>query len=373
MKHKVLHTNFHHGWGGQSNRILMECKGLAENGHDITISAPADSELIKRSAALGIKTFIHAQYQRGFHPVTFISEILKLRKFIISQKIEIVHTHGSQDSWTASFAVLLISKKNKPVLLRTKHNIFPIADHIINRLHYNIFDAMVCISESILKYCRDKKWTKKIKFYLIHSAVDIKSFESAQKSDIRKEFNLGDKILFSIIGRLRTEKGHVHLLFAIEKIIQDFPQIMFLFVGDGSLKEDLINLAKNLNIDKNVIFTGFRKDVPSVLKDTDVFILPSISEGLGTAILEAGMASLPVIASNVGGIPDIIDDNTNGYLVKPANPDDLAAKIKFVLNNMDAAEEMGKKLYQKIKTEFSPENLVAKTEQCYEDLLNGKK
>lgn len=372
MKLKILHTNFLHGWGGQSNRILTKCIGLANKGHDVCISAPADSELIKRAKSANIDVFTKVQYQRGIHPINFFCEVLYLRNFIRNESFDIIHTHGSQDSWITSIAVSLINKNQRPILLRTKHNIFPIHDHFLNKIHYSIFKGMICISDSILQYCKEKNWLKNLKFSLIHSAVDYSLFENAKSSDIREKYNLTDNILIGVIARLRDEKGHIYLINAIPQIINNFPKVRFLFIGDGSLKESLMKRVKDLNVEQYVIFTGFRKDVPSILKSIDIFVLPSVSEGLGTAILEAGAAGTPILATNVGGIPDIIDDNETGFLVPPKNSELLKDKLIYLLNNPERLKITSEKLKQKIKSEFSPENLVSKTEQFYFELLKNK-
>lgn len=368
-KLKILHTNFHHGWGGQSNRILMECKGLCEKGHDVTISAPDDSELVKRAELLGIKTFRRAQYSRGFRPIGQFKDVRALVKLINEEKFDIVHTHGSQDSWAVFFAMSFVQAKNKPALFRTKHNIFPITDHIVNRIHYKRFDSLICISNSITDYCKSKSWLSHLKYYLIYSAVDPKPFEEAIESKIREEYNLKGKILAGVVGRLRSEKGHIHLINAIPEIVKEFPEARFIFIGDGSMKEELMSEISKRSISNYVIFAGFRKNVPEILKSLDLFILPSISEGLGTAIIEAGFAGLGAVASNVGGIPDIIDDNENGFLFACGDSKALSEKIKFLLKNPDKYKNAGKKLKEKCMSLFTPEILADKTEKAYYNFL----
>lgn len=370
MGYKALHTNFHHGWGGQSNRILTECLGLHQKGHDITISAPADSILIQKAERLGIKVFKENSYSRGFHPLALFREAAAIKNLVLRENFDIIHTHGSQDSWTASLALALIAKGRRPKLIRTKHNLFPIKDHFVNRLHYKAFDAMICISKSILEYCRAKKWMSGFRFYVIHSAVDIEAFDKAPALDVRREFNIdaGRKII-AVVARLRGEKGHRYLIEALPEIILARPEAVFLFIGDGSMKEDLIAAAKKNGVSDKIIFAGFRTDVAAILKGVDVFALPSVSEGLGTSILEAGMASLPVAASNVGGILDIVDDGENGYLFPVGDVSAIAKKIIFMLSNMNEVRAAGARLRKKIEDHFSTENLVANTEECYRDLL----
>src|SRR4051812_43557688 len=128
MSTRVLHTNFLNGWGGQSNRILTECSGLAERGWDVLISAPPDSELVKRAKAAGLKTADSIRYRGGLKR-GFVADIFAMRRILQSYRPEIVHLHGGKDSWLLAEALVFLPREYRPHIIRTKHNIFPIRDH----------------------------------------------------------------------------------------------------------------------------------------------------------------------------------------------------------------------------------------------------
>ncbi|MBM3334699.1 glycosyltransferase, partial [Candidatus Sumerlaeota bacterium] len=153
---KILHTNFLHGWGGQSNRILNVCRGLAERGHAVVIAAPGDSELVRRARSAGLATDGSVNFARGFRPLSFARDVRHMSAILAREQFDIIHTHGSADSWLVALTIIRAVRlrrisKRLPIV-RTKHNIFPIADHFANRwLYGRVFDRIICISRAILE------------------------------------------------------------------------------------------------------------------------------------------------------------------------------------------------------------------------------
>ena len=365
---KILHTNFHKGWGGQSNRILIVCRELAQRGHEVAIAAPPGSELVRRAQAQGVRTFEEMRFFRGLHPLSLLRDIRAMRRLLLQEKFDIVHTHGSQDAWCAAFA--LLGMNPLPHLLRTKHNIFPIREHFANRwLYGRMTDKIICISRAILEYCAAKPYLRRENLVLIHSAVNAELYARGDREKIRRELGLGGHYVAGIVGRLRPEKGHHTLLEAFARLKDRAPDMMLVVCGDGSIFQELSDFAKANAISDRVIFTGFRTDIPDILSALDVFILPSLSEGLGTAVLEAGAAGLPIIASNVGGIPDIIEDGKTGQLVSPADVDALVAAVSLLYSNRDIARRYGIAAQEYIKTNFSEKTLGDKNHDLYQSLF----
>jgi glycosyltransferase involved in cell wall biosynthesis len=368
---KILHANFHKGWGGQSNRILIVSKELQKKGHEVIISAPAESELLKRANNEGIKGFDGARFRRGFAPFSLYNDIIKIRSLIEKERFDIIHTHGSQDSWAAALAMSFV--KNRPILIRTKHNIFPIKDHAANRwLYGKATDKIICISRAICDYCVAKPYIAPEKLTLIHSAVDGEKFERGNRDRFRTEWKLEGKFAAGITGRLCQEKGHRVLFQAVREIRDRIPELMLLVVGTGNLYQKLKEYAREQGIADRVVFTGFRKDIPDVLSGLDLFLMPSLSEGLGTAVLEAAAAGLPIIASNIGGIPDIIESGKNGLLVPSGKPGALAEGIFSLYSNPEKALSYGSKAREYVNQNFSESALGNKTEETYLDLIRKR-
>ncbi len=361
---RILHTNFHRGWGGQSNRILTVCRKLSEKGHAVTIAAPPGSILLERARSDGLGIFDGAQFISGFRPLAILRDIRTLRSLITKEGFHIVHTHGSQDSWATAF--VLIGLRPRPLFIRTKHNIFPIRDHIANRwLYGKAIDKIVCISNAILTYCAAKPYIRQENLALIHSAVNAEYYGSGDGEKVRSELGITGRFVTGITGRLREEKGHRTLFQAIARIKDAAKDLILVVSGTGSMYGELTAYARNLGISDRVFFTGFRADIPDVLASFDLFVMPSISEGLGTAVLEAAAAGLPIIASNVGGIPDIIKDGERGILVAPGDADALAKAILFLYKNRPIAQTYAGVVRQYVRENFSENTLAEKTEALY--------
>ena len=366
---RILHTNFHRGWGGQSNRILLVCGGLRQRGHEVTIAAPAESPLVQKAAQVGIDVVGDVAFRRGFRPLSFFHDVYVLRRCHLTAPFDIIHLHGSQDSWACAFAFR--EMRDGISIVRTKHNIFPIRNHVMNRWLYGKFiNHMVCISSEIYRYCTGNSYLSPERLSIIHSAVRQDVLETDQeKKDLREEWRIGQKFCVGTIGRLREEKGHRYLLQAIPKIVASQRDIVFVIVGDGSLRGELQALAQQLGIAQYVLFTGFRDDIRRVLGTCDLFVLPSVSEGLGTVLLEAAAAGIPIIATRVGGIPDIIQNGKHGLLVQPRSPDELAQHILDLYHDRTRGAELARCAREFVLENFSETLLVDKTLALYERLM----
>lgn len=368
---RILHTNFLRGWGGQSNRILNLCRGLARRGHDVLIAAPEQSELLERARATGLATDGTMQFVRGFRPTSLVRDLRRMRGLISRGDFDLIHTHGSQDSWIVALADL---RRRVPVV-RTKHNIFPIRDHFANRwLYGRVFSRIICISTAIMEQCGSKPYIAPEKLALVHSAIELERFANPDKHGCRvwRERFAGHRPVVAAVGRLRPEKGHRFLLEAVAKLRGDFPKILLVIVGDGSLRPDLEQQACELGLaDKHVRFLGFRDDVAEILAACDMFALASVAEGLGTAAIEAAAAGKPIVASRVGGLVDIVRDKETGRLVSPGDAGDLARAIAELAADAALAERLGRRAREFAFRNFTLEALVEKTEAVYAELLAG--
>ena len=373
MKHlRILHTNFLHRWGGQSNRILLLCKGLRERGHFVMLAAPRDSELIQRAKKADIPVFADVGFKRGFHPLSMLSDARKLKQVVTRYQIQIIHTHGSQDSWASALA---FRKKGSefPICIRTRHNLFPIRDHIFNRwLYGRFFNHIICISEQIRKDCRAKPYINAENLSVIHSAIapeKLRSVSEDEKTQLRQTLGIKDELVIGTMARLRPEKGLDVLLRAMQTVVKKIKSAKLLIVGEGSMRDALVNETRRLSLTDKVIFAGFLHDTTPALDVMDIFVMPSLSEGLGTALMEAAARGLPIIASQVGGILDIIEHNVSGILVKPNDPDSLAQAILMVASNRELARSLGATAQKLAIQSFSVERLVKDTEALYLSLL----
>jgi len=204
----------------------------------------------------------------------------------------------------------------------------------------------------------------------IHSAVDTERFCPREKSAaVLREFGLDSRTpVVGTVARIHRSKGFEHLLQAIAAVSRSNPQCRFLIIGKG--REKLAAQLKALDIARHVITSGYREDVPQLLSIIDLFVLPSLREGLGTAILEAMAMGKPVVASRVGGIPEAVKHGLNGLLVPPADAPALAAAISRLLAAPDRCLEMGRRGRLRAERLFDQRVMIAKTEAFFNRMLD---
>jgi len=371
---RVLHTNFLRGWGGQSNRILMECEALASRGWEILLSVPGESELARRAITRGIPVDSSVSYENMLRSVVR-NDVRRFRQLVERFQPEIVHLHGGRDSWIAALA--LGTKARRPVIIRTKHNVFPISDHWFNRWMYGrFFDGIVCLSSAIVAQCSEKPYIDPRKLVLIPSACNVVDFMRAAsaREKVRSEFGFApDAVVIVMSGRLRPEKGHDILLAAVPRVLQQVPHAKFLLLGAGSLEGRIARELAEHNLTESIHLAGFRSDVAECLSAADIAVQPSRSEGLGTAVIEAAAAGLPVVATAVGGIPDVIVHGETGILVPPENPEALADAIVQLAQNPAQRRALGEAARLRVARLFSKEALGDKTDDYYRRMLVARR
>ena len=178
-----------------------------------------------------------------------------------------------------------------------------------------------------------------------------------------------DRII-GCVGTLRSVKGHKYLIQAIPLILDKFPHTRLVLVGDGPLRSELERLAEKLKVRERIMFLGYRPDVSELMNIFDIFILPSLSEGLSNVLLEAMAASKPVIATNVGGNPEVVEDGRTGLLVPPKDPKKIAEAVNELLDNKNKRLEMGKAGLERVKEKFSISKTVREYKEVYLEVLH---
>ena len=374
MKLRILHTNMHRGgWGGQPNRILLLCKGLKERGHHVIIAAPKGATLIERAKEEGIPTYDDLEFPKKFKPHVILSEIIKLKRLIEKEDIQIVHTHGSQDTWAATIAAKFA--RNRPLVIRTRHNTFPVANHFGNRILYRmLIDHVVVVSQGIIEtYKKTGVMGNKVnQITTIYSVINPERFANVNelKERIREEFSIGNRFVFTKVARLAVEKGHIFFLKAANSINQKLSALFFA-LGDGPLRGELEEKRREMGIE--VIFTGIRKDVPGFLANTDVFLFTPISgESLGTSLLESLYCRVPVVSFRIEGVNASIEDGKTGFLVSPKDHHSLSEIAVKIATSRKIRKRLGANGYKKVSRQFVLRTLVEETERLYRRIISQK-
>jgi glycosyltransferase involved in cell wall biosynthesis len=337
---KILQTNFHLEWNGQVARVFLLSREMVQRGHRVVIAAPAGSALVARARAAGIPVFTGVRFKKNNRPISFLRDVVSLGRLARAEKFDCLHTHGSQDTWATVCARGLFGL-SQPILM-TRHNTKSVRSHFFNRwLYRRAIDRLVVVSCGALENYRrffDTGVLSAGDISVIHSSIDLDRFSLAPSPEkIRMELGLGENTpLIGLVGRISKDKGHVVLLEALPQILKEFPDAVFLFVGkEGKIVGPVVReLIRKRGLEKSVRLLGFREDVVDITAALDVSVLPAIGTDSSPAVLkEALLLGKPVVASRIGGLPEIVRDGS-GMLVAPGDASELAQAIVATLRGL---------------------------------------
>jgi glycosyltransferase involved in cell wall biosynthesis len=237
---------------------------------------------------------------------------------------------------------------------------------MIDKLLLKGFDRIVAISEEVKKELL-KAGISQNKITTIDNGINVNRFKEQYDTEkIRNELGIpNDSKVIGTVGRLSPEKGHHILIEVAEKIIKKYPATFFVFAGDGLLKEKLERKAKNLKIENHLLFIGSTNKIPELLSIYDIFVLPSFSEGLPMALLEAMAAKIPIVASRIGSIPKLIIPHQTGLLVEPRDMSSLEKSIIDLINDKNKAIKLAENGYRMILKIFSSKIMTEKYISIY--------
>jgi glycosyltransferase involved in cell wall biosynthesis len=359
---KVLHVLSDTNIGG-AGRYLFNLLSLRDNKRfEVVVACPGGGELEKQLKSKGIKVFT---LDGGENSAKF-GHIKKLRQIISREKVDIVHTH-------ASFAGRIAAKLAGCKVVMTRHGLGSggngVIKRIVTRLISRAFtDRIIAISRAVKISLMDSGVPADM-INIIHNGIDLSNFDGI-KGTLRKELGIDPDIpIVGIVARLVPEKGYEYAINAFYHVLKVFPSARLIIIGDGPLEESLKNMCVKLGIKEHVVFTGYRKEVENLDADFDVFVLPSISEGLGLALLEAMALGKPAVATATGGIPEVIKHRVNGFLVPPGNDNYLAESIIEVLSDKELAKAIGLEAKKTVNEKFSSKTMSQKTEKVYTEVF----
>jgi glycosyltransferase involved in cell wall biosynthesis len=307
---------------------------------------------------------------------SFIKSIKRLRSIILDIKPDVIHTHSFQPGIWARLSSIFTSSK----IISTVHCPYPYfcAKNIKDRFKrfvetstINFFNfRVICVSDAIKNHLL--KWTSIDcrKLIVIKAGVKVnkKRSEEGAKGKLREELIIKNKYIISTVGRLSVEKGYDSLLEAFKLLRSRIEECYLLIIGDGVLLRQLKKLARRLGIQDNTIFLGYVKDVYPFLEISSVYVCSSRYEGLPISILEAMSMEVPVVATAVGGIPELIENNVSGFLVEPDRPDMMADRLQAMLENKDFRKRIGKEGKRKVIQEFEIDKVVEAIESLYMEI-----
>jgi glycosyltransferase involved in cell wall biosynthesis len=355
----TVHVDGNRGWGGGQVQSLGLALALSARGEDTRFLAHTGSAIVSRLAGT------HLPWEqlrlRGFGGLRSIPRLVRrLREW----RPDIVHFHDSASHGAAALAAHLAD--GVPVVA-TRRTVFPLKSGLIARAKYGLCDRVICISEAVRRQCVAAGLAE-AKLAVIPDFVDCRHFDLALVS----ANPTGARPTILTMGRLTPEKGHRVLLRAMAEVVRRVPESRLVICGEGEERAALEAQCGMLGLAETVEFAGFVADPRAALAQADVVAMPSLSEGLGVAVLEAMAMARPVVATDAGGLPESVVDGETGRVVPRGDVGALAEAILSMLDDPTEAQAMGAAGRERAQELFDRPRIVDRILHLYKDVLKGE-
>jgi len=352
-RYKIIHVITTLGLGGAERLVLDLMRFRDRENFDFeVISMVRGGELERdfQDCGIGIKV-LRKKTKLG------LGIFMQLHAYFKETKPDVVHTHlFGADLW----AGLAAHFARVPVIVKTEHNVNldqGFFKKIIKRLTAFVFKYFIAVSPSVAEHMVRAERVPEKKINVIYNGVDISRFGAKGGGGFSSS-----PVLINV-SRFEEQKGHKYLIRALKEI-EKLPWTMRL-VGDGLLRPEIEDMVKVLGLDERVKFLGERRDIPKLLSEADIFVFPSLWEGLGIAVLEAGAVGLPIVATKVAGISDVFSHAKNAILVPPENSKALADGLSWLIERPDEAMSMGRAARELVARDFTAQNTARQYEGLY--------
>ncbi len=364
---KTLHINTERTWRGGEQQTLYLASGLHHRGHLTHVLCPPGSPMGEKARAEGVET-VEFSLRGELNPLA----IGRIAKLIRKVRYDVVHMHTSHAHTLGCAAATLAGQGLRIVSRRVDFSIYRHKLSVSGLKYRYGVDHYIAISQAVRNVLVEDGISAQ-KISIVYSGIDPTRFDSQPSVDLRTELGLPrESRLVGCVAHFGWHKAQEYLIRAIPALRRRVPEARVLLIGHGDREELLREEAAQLPAEDraHLVFTGFRGDIPSVLRDLDVFVMPSVLEGLCTSILDALVCELPVVASAVGGIPEIVRPGETGVLVPPKDPEALADGIASLLLDSAEAERLGRGGRQMVQAQFTTDATCEGTLAVYERLMS---
>jgi N-acetyl-alpha-D-glucosaminyl L-malate synthase BshA len=367
MKIAILVSLFPPKWlAGTEIATYNTARHLAKQGHEVHVITSSDKELPKDSIEQGF--YVH---RIEFPRVRFLGTALFGLKALLRLKRvkpDIIHSQSITMGAVGFLAKKCLGKPHVVYGRGTEVYLPWLFKKPISRLVLRNADAAIALTQD-MKREMQKIWNRDI--FVIPNGIDLERFDNLPRDEMRAKLQAtADDRLILFVGRFRPEKGVKYLIKAMAILRQSDQSARLLLVGEGPEEESLKRLVRKLNLESYLEFVGQiqNEEVPRYMAAADILVLPSLSESFGIVVLEAMASGLPVVATRVGGLPEIIEDGRNGFLVKPKNSEQIAERLLLLLGNDELRARISGNNRDKAKG-YSWEMVTARLEQVYQKCL----
>lgn len=376
---KILYVITKSNWGGAQRHVFDLATAMKDRGNDVYVALGGEGVLKKRLEAAGIYTFSIAALGRDVSFGKDLESFREIRSIIKDKRPDIVHLHSTKVTGLGSVAARMHGVKH---VIQTIHGwAFNEDRPVFQRLAIRAFSWLtmllchktILLSEYEYGQALGFPWIKE-KLSLIPLGVKMPVFMSVDgaKQTISKMIGLeladfNKRTVIGTIAELHKNKGLTYFVNAFAAVVKEYPTAISVVIGDGEERASLASLIRERGLEKSLFLAGYLEHASEYLKAFSVFALPSIKEGLPYTILEAGQAGLPVIATPVGGIPEIVEDMRSGILVQARNQRELAHAVSFMIEHPVERKQYGAALKEKVATKFAMDKMINSIEKLYSD------
>jgi glycosyltransferase involved in cell wall biosynthesis len=358
-----LHIDTARTWRGGQNQVLLTVNGLRELGHRAALVAHPDGEL-RRRAAEGLELIPLAPRTE-----MDLSAAWRLSRVVKQLRPDVIHAHDAHGIAMASLALSFGASSSKgpsaPPLVAARRLDFHLRGNSFSRWKHRQVDCFIAASEAIRQMLladgvpADHTVT-------VHDGIDVDHVVAAPPVNVHEAFWLPHQApVVGNVAALVPHKGQRHLVEAAHLVVREVPDARFVILGEGELRESLERQVRDYHLEKHVLLPGFRTDVLGCIKGFDLFVLSSVTEGLGTSLLDAMACSRAIAATRAGGIPEVVIDGENGLLVPPRDHAAMASAIVRLLNDPALRQRMGEAGLSRVRSRFTVERMVAATADVY--------
>ena len=355
-----LHIDTARTWRGGQNQVLVTVLGLRAAGHRTMLVAHANGALRRR-----------AEEGLDFLPLAprtemDLSAAWRLSRVIKQLRPDIVHAHDPHGVAMAAIALSMSTQPKRAPLVAARRVDFGLKGNALSRWKYDQVDCFICASEAIRRILL-AGGVPAARAVTVHEGIDLGHVAAAPAAELHQELWLphGAPIVGNVAA-LVPHKGQRHFVDAAALVVREVPDARFVVAGEGELRGSLEQQIKHLGLERHVILAGFRPDVLSLHKAFDIFVMSSVTEGLGTSLLDAMACGRPIVATTAGGIPEVVEDGVTGILVAPRDHAAMAAAIVRLLKDDALRQRMGSAGLSAVHARFSAERMVTETLSVYE-------
>lgn len=367
MKIKILQFLSTSQIGGTEKIVLSLVKGMDKEAFQndvcfLSTKGPLGNEFEKEANV----------YYLDYEKIGIFKVITRLFWLFKRNKYDIVHIYGFRSNIFGRLigkiagCPRIISGLRSTTIINTKSKFYAIIGTFLDKLTFHFIRLCISNSKSACDFLIKNGYPSN-KFRIVYNGIEESSFDLTPDTSLKERFK--DEIIIISVANLSIWKDHKTLINALKIVQESRVRFKCLLVGDGPLKTELIDLTNRLELTDDIIFLGRKENVGNLLGIADIFVLQSIVEGLPVSIMEACLAHLPIIATNVGGIPELVIDGEAGILVNPSDVGGLAKAIESLLVDKEKRKKMGKAGYERITNEFSLKKMVKGVSDIYLELM----